>query len=112
MDYFSRKIEDAIYSGIPVASPPAVYSTSTVNIGDITNKGFEFELNGRVVDTRDWTFDTSLVGSFVGKSRLEGMAKDTHMEFQPMPHGGGSAVRIFGGQEIGRYFLYRFAGVP
>lgn len=111
MDYFSRKIEDAIYSGIPVASPPAVYATSTVNIGDITNKGFEFELNGRVVDTKDWTFDTSLVGSFVGKSRLEGMAKDTHMEFQAMPHGGGSAVRIFGGQEIGRYFLYRFAGV-
>ena len=65
MDYFSRKIEDAIYSGIPVASPPAVYATSTVNIGDITNKGFEFELNGRVVDTKDWTFDTSLVASFV-----------------------------------------------
>lgn len=111
LDYFSRKIEDAIYSGIPVASPPAVFPTSTVNIGDIANKGFEFELNGRVVDTEDWSFDTSIVGAFVGKSRLEGMAKDTHLEFYPTPHGGGAAVRIFGGQEIGRYFLYQFAGV-
>ncbi len=111
LDYFNRKIENVIYSGIPVASPPAVYATSTVNIGDITNNGFEFELAGRIVDTKDWKFDTSLVGSFVGKSRFEGMDKDTRLELQAMPHGGGTAVRIFGGQEVGKYFLYRFAGV-
>lgn len=110
-DYFYRRIDDAIYSGIPVASPPAVFPTSTVNIGNITNQGFEFELTGRVVDTKDWKYETSLIGSFVGTSRLEGMAKDTHMEFQSMPHGAGNAVRIFGGQEIGKYYLFRFAGV-
>ncbi len=110
-DYYNRRVEDAIYSGIPVASPPAVFTTSTVNIGTITNQGYELELTGRIVDTKDWSYDMSVVGSFVGASRLEEMAQDTFLEMYSIPHGGGAAVRILGGQEIGKFFLYRFAGV-
>lgn len=111
LDYFSRKIENAIYDGIPVASPPAVYPLSIVNIGGITNRGFEMELTGRIVQTKDWSYETSLVGSFVGKSRLEEMPQDSRIELYDLPQGAGKAVQISGGQKIGHYFVYRFAGV-
>ncbi len=111
LDYYNRKIEDAIYSGIQVPSPPAVFATSTVNIGTIKNNGFEFELSGIPVQTRNWTYSTSVTGNVLGKSRLEEMDTDTHLELYAIPHGGGSAVRIFGGQEIGQFYIFRFAGV-
>lgn len=111
LDYYNRKIKDAIYSGIQVPSPPAVFPTSTVNIGTIKNSGFEFELSGTPIQTNDWTYRTSIVGNVLGKSRLEEMVTDTHLELYAIPHGGGSAVRIFGGQEIGQFYLFRFAGV-
>lgn len=111
LDYYDRKIENAIYSGIQVSSPPAVFSTSTVNIGTITNNGFEFELSGIPVQTSKFSWNTSVVGTILGESKLEQMATDTHIELGGVAYGGGNAVRIFGGQDIGKFFVFRFAGV-
>lgn len=111
LDYYDRKIENAIYSGIQVPSPPAVFSTSTVNIGTITNKGFEFEINGTPINKQNFSWNSAIIGTFLGQSNLKKMATDTHLELGVISHGGGSAVRIFGGQDIGKFFVYRFAGV-
>ncbi|MDR1097791.1 MAG: SusC/RagA family TonB-linked outer membrane protein [Tannerella sp.] len=112
LDWFTRKVENMIYSGIPVASPPNVHGFSTVNIGDMTNTGFEAEVNWNVIDKRDWGYKTNLVATFTSKSKLEDMSTDTRLDFHTLPHPGspGAAVRIFGGQEIGKFFLWKSAG--
>lgn len=112
LDWFTRKVENMIYSGIPVPSPPNVHGASTVNIGNMTNRGFETEINWNVADRNDWNYKTSIVTTITSKSKLEKMSTDTRLDFHVLPHPGspGSAVRIFGGQEIGKFFLWKSAG--
>lgn len=56
LEYFWRKTSDMLYN-LPV---PTVlgYSTTPMNVGDIVNKGFEFDINGVVV--KGDKFDVSI----------------------------------------------------
>jgi len=76
-NYFSDKSTKLLYDyTIPFPSPGAVVNTLLANVGTMTNKGAEFNLNYEVVRTKDFTWTaggqisnvvtkiTSLAGSF------------------------------------------------
>ncbi|MFC3353385.1 SusC/RagA family TonB-linked outer membrane protein [Sphingobacterium zeae] len=110
-DIYKRKIDDLIFD-ISVSQPPAIHDRTTMNVGSMQNTGYEFELNFKAVDNDNFSYTTSLVGSH-NKSRLNtlwGSQTFTDRKDFPAPGSPGSAVRLYPGEDIGRFFLWKFAG--
>ncbi|WP_307184223.1 SusC/RagA family TonB-linked outer membrane protein [Sphingobacterium zeae] len=110
-DIYKRKIDDLIFD-ISVSQPPAIHDRTTMNVGSMQNTGYEFELNFKAVDNENFSYTTSLVGSH-NKSRLNtlwGSQTFTDRKDFPAPGSPGSAVRLYPGEDIGRFFLWKFAG--
>lgn len=110
-DVYKRVIDDLIYD-ISVSQPPAIHDKTTMNVGSMENRGYEFELNFRAVDNEDFSYTTSLVASH-NKSKLNSLwGSQTFSDRKgfPAPGSPGSAVRLFPGEDIGRFFIWRFAG--
>lgn len=110
-DYYKRVIDDLIYD-ISVSQPPAIHDKTTMNVGSMENTGYEFELNFKAVDNEDFTYNTALVASH-NKSKLRslwGSQTFTDRKGFPAPGSPGTAVRLYPGEDIGQFFIWRFAG--
>ena len=112
LDLYRRHITNLIYD-IDVAQPPAVYPTTTKNVGGMENIGWELELYGVPVKTKDLQYSTTMRFSS-NKSRLlalwgEQIYYDT-VSF-PSPGSPGTAVRLQPDQEIGQFFIWKYAGI-
>jgi TonB-linked SusC/RagA family outer membrane protein len=110
-DYYKRKIDDLIYD-ISVSQPPAIHDKTTMNIGSMQNEGYEFELTYNAVNNSDWKYTTSLVASH-NKSTLNSLyGSQTFSDRKgfPAPGSPGNAVRLYPGEQIGRFFIWQFAG--
>lgn len=110
-DIYKRVIDDLIYD-ISVSQPPAIHDRTTMNVGSMQNTGFEFELNYQAVNNETFTYNTSIVAMH-NKSRLNSLwGSQTFADRKdfPAPGSPGSAVRLFPGEDIGRFFIWRFAG--
>lgn len=110
-DIYKRKIDDLIFD-ISVSQPPAIHDRTTMNVGSMQNTGYEFELNFKAVDNENFSYTTSLVGSH-NKSKLNTLWDSqtfTDRKDFPAPGSPGSAVRLYPGEDIGRFFLWKFAG--
>lgn len=110
-DVYKRKVNDIIYD-INVSQPPAIYETTTVNIGSMQNKGFELELNWNAVDREDFKYTTGIVmsGNKSSLTSLSGSQTFADRKSFPAPGSPGNAVRLFPGHDIGEFFLWRAAG--
>lgn len=111
-DVYRRHITNLIYD-IDVAQPPAVYPVTTKNVGGMENVGWEMELYGVPVRTSDLNYTTTFRFSH-NKSRLlalwgEQVFYDT-VSF-PSPGSPGTAVRLEPNQEIGQFFIWKYAGI-
>jgi len=110
-DYYKRVIDDLIYN-ISVSQPPAIHDKTTMNIGSMQNEGYEFELNYNAVNTTDWDYTTTLVASH-NRSRLNSLwGSQTFNDRKgfPAPGSPGNAVRLYPGEDIGQFFIWKFAG--
>lgn len=110
-DIYKRKIDDLIYD-ISVSQPPAIHDKTTMNVGSMENNGFEFELNYNAVQKESFSYRTSVVASH-NTSKLNSLwGSQTFSDRKgfPAPGSPGSAVRLYPGEEIGRFFLWQFAG--
>ena len=110
-DVYKRVIDDLIYD-ISVSQPPAIHDKTTMNVGSMENKGFEFELNYKAVDKENLTYTTSIVASH-NTSKLNslwGSQTFSDKKSFPAPGSPGTAVRLYPNQEIGKFFLWRYAG--
>jgi len=76
-NYFNDNTTKLLYDyTIPFPSPGAVVNTLLANVGEMTNKGYEFNLNYQLIQTKDFSFTiggqissvvtriTSLAGTF------------------------------------------------
>ncbi|RXF70593.1 SusC/RagA family TonB-linked outer membrane protein [Arcticibacter tournemirensis] len=110
-DYYKRVIDDLIYD-ISVSQPPAIHDKTTMNVGSMENKGIEFELNYNAIKTSNWTYSTSIVAAH-NKSTLRSLygsqTFQDEMNF-PAPGSPGTAVRLYPGEAIGQFYLWKFAG--
>ena len=110
-DYYLRKVDDMIYS-VSVSQPPAIHDQTTVNIGNMENKGFEGDITGVIVATNDWDYSSTIAFSH-NKSILTSLSGGTTFQDRkgfPAPGSPGNAVRLYPGEEIGRFFIWRHAG--
>ena|SRR5690554_2666244 len=48
-DYYVRKVDDMIYN-ISASQPPAIHDQTTVNVGNMENRGFEGDITGIIVE--------------------------------------------------------------
>ncbi len=111
IDLYDRKVDKMIYD-ISVSVPPAVHDKTTMNVGSLRNKGWEAEINYNAINTSVFGYNTTLRMSH-NKSVLESLwGSQTYWDRVgfPAPGSPGSAIRLFPGQEIGKFYVWRFAG--
>lgn len=99
-DFFQRKSKDLLYSR-PLATSLG-YSTIDENVGALKNTGFEIELKGTVIDTRDfrWT---------LGMNLTHYKNKVTELPLKDMP--AGSFTKLQEGRSVYDFYLKEWAGV-
>lgn len=110
-DIYKRKAEGLIYN-VQVSQPPYVETNMYKNIGNLENKGWEFEIGGDIIKNRDWQYSSSMNLS-TNKTRLLTLwGNQTYYDYSsfPAPGSPGSAIRIEEGVEIGSFYLWKFAG--
>lgn len=115
IEYYDKRTSDLIYD-YPVSTNRYPYGTMTANVGDISNKGIELTINAIPVQTRDFTWSTTVNLSH-NKNVVE---KLTNAKFS-VPYidmadpdvGGFSGTdvqRIMEGCPIGQFYTYEWAG--
>ncbi|HJT73180.1 MAG TPA: TonB-dependent receptor, partial [Chitinophaga sp.] len=111
IDVYKRRVDDMIYD-VSVSQPPAIHDKTSVNVGNMENRGYEFELNWNAVKTADWNYTTGIVASANRSTltTLNGGQTFSDRKGFPSPGSPGSAVRLYPGEDIGRFFLWRSAG--
>ena len=112
VDIYKRKVDNMIYD-ISVSQPPAVYNTTTMNVGSMQNKGYEIELTGVPVRTRDWNYTTTFRLSH-NRTRLNTLwgSQTIFDDYSfPTPGSPGTAVRLAPGEDIGRFYIWKYAGI-
>lgn len=112
IDLYKRFVNNMIYD-INVSQPPAVYATTTMNVGSMQNKGIEVEVTGVPLRTKDWNW-TSTVGIAHNKTRLNTLwGSQTMMDMMsfPTPGSPGTAVRLAPGEDIGQFYIWKYAGI-
>ncbi len=58
IEYYTRETEDLLAT-VPSAAGTNFDKQITTNVGNVDSQGVEFNINGTVVDTQDWTVDLS-----------------------------------------------------
>lgn len=78
LEYYHKKTTDVLYSGR--VSSIITDGSITMNVGEITNQGIEFELTSRNIVTEDFTWTTVWNGSR-NRNMITELYKDTYKGF-------------------------------
>ncbi|MCL3782245.1 SusC/RagA family TonB-linked outer membrane protein [Prolixibacteraceae bacterium JC049] len=111
IDAYRRTSDNLIYS-ISVSQPPAIHDKTTMNVGSLENKGIEGELTWNAVDKGDFNYSTTVKLSH-NKNTLKSLwGNQTYWDRKgfPAPGSPGSAVRLSPGEQIGKFYIWKFAG--
>lgn len=110
VDVYKRHIKNMIY-GTSVSTPPYLYTSIISNIGELETKGIEFEIGGKIVDTKDIQYSTNLMLSSYKSTITTLYGDQTYMEGNAEPFlGFGNLARIEAGATVGDFYLYKHAG--
>lgn len=114
-NYFNRTQQDLLGDyNVPI--PPYLFSTTFVNVGTMKNSGFEFDINIKAVDSKDFKYTIGFVGStmnneFVSFSNSEYVGQDYYDVAgteDPFPFH--YLQRIEKGKRLGNFYMLKFAG--
>lgn len=110
-DYFIRNIDNLLYS-VNVPQPPYTQGTQWQNIGKMQIKGWEFEVGGTPIKTKDFTWNSNLNLSHNSGKIKTLWGNNTYFNGNGFPAPGtpGDAARIEEGSTIGSFFIWKFAG--
>lgn len=111
-DIYKRKVSGMIYD-IAVPNPPAVHSKTTMNYGNLENRGWEFEIGGTPVQSEKFHWTTSLRVSR-NRSKITSLwGNNTYQDRVSFPAPGtpGSGGRLEEGTEIGSFYIWKYAGI-
>ncbi|KAA6345855.1 TonB-dependent receptor SusC [termite gut metagenome] len=108
IDFYRRNVEGLIYN-VEVPQPPYTESQMYKNIGTLKNTGWEFEIGGDVVRSKDWNYSTSLTLSHNETSIGSLWGNNTYYDGASTGWGG-SVHRIEENAKVGSFFVWRFAG--
>lgn len=110
LDWYYKRTQDALL----MTTPPAYLGGKQyyVNAGEVSNTGVDLSVTAVAVQTRDWTWSTTLQGSWM-KNRVEKLTESDPIIFS------NPASQIFDtdpiivmeGEAIGSFYGFRWAGV-
>lgn len=109
-DIYKRRVDDMLYQ---VSAPvlPMVHSVLMTNIGSLTNDGWEFEISGDIFRLKDFSWTSTLRMSH-NTSRIKNLGSDDSVLLgDAFPSSMGNASRIVNGSEIGKFWLFKHAGL-
>lgn len=116
LNYFNRRTEDLL-GYYKVSIPPYLFDETFVNVGTMKNYGFEFDLNLNVVNSRDFDYSFSVIGStmsnkFVDFSNSEYVGKDYYAICSTeAPYPNYNLQRIEKGESIGNFHMWKYVGI-
>lgn len=110
-DYYRRKIDNLLYS-VKVPQPPYTQGSQYQNIGTMESKGWEFEIGGNIIQTKDFTWSSNLNLSHTSGKILTLWGNNTYYNSNGFvaPGSPGDAARMEEGSTIGSFYLWKFAG--
>lgn len=116
IEYYDKRTSDLIYD-YEVSTNRYPYGWMTANVGDISNKGIEISINAIPVQTRNFTWSTSINLSH-NKNVVEKLSNETYSV--PYIDGksdadiggwsGWNVQRIYEGSPIGQFYVLEWAG--
>ncbi len=111
LDLYKRKVSGMIYD-IAVSVPPAIHNTTTMNVGDLESKGWEYEISGIPIKNKDWNYTSTFRFSHNSTKIVSLWGSQTYQNRVgfPAPGSPGDAGRLEAGTTIGQFYLWRFAG--
>ena len=111
-DYYRRKIDNMIYS-VKVPQPPYTQGTQWQNIGSMESKGWEFEIGGDIIQTKDFTWTSNMNFSHNTGKILTLWGNNTYYNGNgfPAPGSPGDAARMEEGSTIGSFYIWKYAGI-
>lgn len=102
MEYFGRKSSDMLYSK-PVAGSLG-YTSIPMNVGSMTNSGFELDFNYNIIQNKKITWDVNLNATFI-KNKINELHPDLNGKLI-------DGSRIYEeGESMYRMYLVDYAGV-
>ncbi|MDR0412553.1 MAG: SusC/RagA family TonB-linked outer membrane protein [Dysgonamonadaceae bacterium] len=108
IDLYQRNIEKLLYK-VSVPMPPNVVSDMYENIATLVNRGWEFEIGGKIVKTKDWDYETAVNLSH-NVTSVDYLSKDKSYQDGNQILYNTFSHRLQVGQPVGSYFLYKHAG--
>lgn len=116
LNYFNRRQQDLL-GDYKVSVPPYLFDETFVNVGTMKNTGFEFDLTFNAVQTKDFTYTFSVVGTtmsnkFVDFSNSEFVGQDFYNvcgTSDPYPFY--NLQRIEKGKSLGNFYMWKYAGL-
>ena len=116
LNYFNRRQQDLL-GNYKVSVPPYLFDETFVNVGTMKNTGFEFDLGFNAVNTRDFSYDFSVVGTvmsnkFVDFSNSQYVGQDFYNVCDTNdPYPFYSLQRIEKGKSLGNFYMWKYAGI-
>ncbi len=115
LDVFDRRSKDMLANyEVPVGA--YLHTEMFVNVGTTSSKGIELTANWKVVNGKDFTYNTNITGSYIkaklvtwSNNEFQGNYRD--LQDLPSPGNPGKAYRLEPGTELGSFFGYKYAGV-
>ncbi|NDV70139.1 SusC/RagA family TonB-linked outer membrane protein [Dysgonomonas sp. 25] len=111
-DIYNRKVDDMLYE-VNAPMPPMTHTTIMKNVGSLQNRGWEFEIGGDIIKTKDFSYSTTMRFS-QNTSKIKDMGDAGYYLDEvafPSPGNPGKAVRLTNGTEIGKFFIFKYAGL-
>lgn len=112
IDYFWRNVNNLIFA-VGVSQPPNVYPTTQKNIGTLKGRGWELEIGGIPVKTRDFEYNTTLRLSHQS-SKITSIGNNTWIAVGdgfPAPGTPGNPYRLMDGMRVGQWYMKKHAGI-
>lgn len=115
IEYYDKRTKDLI-ADYAVSTTQYLYSWLTTNVGEISNKGVELTINAIPVQTKDFSWSTTLNLSH-NKNRVESISNSEfsvdYMDKANLDAAGQSTAcqqRIMKGYPIGQFYTWEWAG--
>lgn len=103
MDYFIRVSDGLLFKRTKDISTGRAYDW--YNVGKLRNSGFEFDLNVKLIQKKNWYWDVSVNGYTYANKMLN---LPDEYKVSGMPNGN---QRIYEGKDIYRWEMRQFAGL-
>jgi iron complex outermembrane receptor protein len=116
IEYYSKKTSDMLYT-YSVPTPTYVYDQITANVGDMTNKGIEVQLNIAVVRGKDFNYETT-INLAHNQNKVTKLSSDIYTTDRvytgsPWIRGGSGVTShvVEVGKPVGQFFMLKCDGI-